>query len=158
MAFLAFSTIDLLEAERGVLSTTLLSFSRNLTAYHLFLFSVMSAGSTPSTSATAASNSLEKISLGRSASFFLATLTASSISLSRPVCFNADVSTIGQSRSMERRSMSILIPLLASRSAIFNAITTGIPVSIIWVVRYKLRSMFVASTRFTITSGSSFNR
>ncbi len=61
---------------------------------------------------------------------FFAALIASSISLSRPSPFSADVSTIGQSSSMERRLTSILIPLFSRRSAMFSAITTGTPVSI----------------------------
>ena len=139
-----------------MLSTTLLSFSRNFTAYHLFLSSEIVSGRTPFTSATAASISLEKISLGRSTSFLLATLIAVSTSASSPVCFRAEVSTIGQSNNIESLFVSILIPLFSRRSVMFSAITTGTPVSISCVVRYRLRSIFVASTRSIITSGLSF--
>ena len=117
-------------AERFILSTTLLSFSRNLTAYHLFFSSETELGRTLLTSATAPSSSSEKISFGRSISDFLATFTASSISLSSPSPFSADVSIIGQSSSIESLFTSILIPLFARRSAMFSAITTGTPVSI----------------------------
>ena len=140
-----------------MLSTTLLSFSRNLTAYHLFLSAVMLSGRTSATLATAFSISSVKISFGSAASFLWATSTALSISLSRPVCFNAEVSTTGQFINMERRSTSIFMPLFSRRSVMFNAMTTGTPVSMSWVVKYRLRSMLVESTRSTITSGFSFS-
>ena len=136
----------------------MLSFSRNFTAYHLLLSSEIDDGSTFLTSAIAASTSLEKISFGRSTVFFFATLIASSTTSSRPFPFNADVSTIGQFNNIERRSTSILIPRFSNKSAIFKAMTTGTPVSISCVVRYKFLSMFVASTKSMITSGFSFNK
>ena len=141
-----------------MLSVTLLSFSRNFTAYHLFLSSVTEAGSASFMSSTAFSRSLEKISPGRSACFLEATFTASSISASRPLCFKAEVSTIGQFSSMESRFVSMRIFRFASRSDMFSAITTGIPVSISCVVKYRFLSIFVASTRSIITSGFSFSR
>ena len=129
-AFLCASTVWAAALESFMLSTTLLSFSRNLTAYHLFFSSETESGRTLLTSATAPSSSAEKISFGRSISDFLATFTASSISLSSPSPFSADVSMIGQSSSIESLFTSILIPLFARRSAMFSAITTGTPVSI----------------------------
>ena len=53
------------------------------------------------------------------------------------------------------RSVSTRMPRFFSRSAMFRAMTTGTPVSISWVVRYRFRSMLVASTRSMMTSGSS---
>ena len=128
-SFLADSTMPAADAGSATLSTTLLSFSRNLTAYHLFLSAEMLSGRTSATAATAFSRSSEKISFGRSASFLWATSTALSISLSRPVCFKAEVSTTGQFINMERRATSIFMPLFSRRSVMFSAITTGTPVS-----------------------------
>ena len=102
------------------------------------------------------SNSDEKISFGRDTSFLRATLIASSIKSFNPVCFKADVSIIGQFNNIERRFVSILIFLFFNKSAIFKAITTGTPVSINCVVKYKFLSIFVASTKLIITSGLSF--
>ena len=135
---------------------TLLSFSSSFTAYQRFLSADIEAGSCCFTFSIAFSKSAENISAGNSTSFVLAVRIASSISLSRPSPFSADVSMIGQPSTMDSRSVSILISRFSSRSAIFKAITTGTPVSINCVVRYRFRSMLVASTRFTITSGCSF--
>ena len=65
---------------------------------------------------------------------------------------------IGQFNNIERRSTSILIPRFSNKSAIFKAMTTGTPVSISCVVRYKFLSMLVASTKSMITSGFSFSK
>ena len=127
-------------------------------AYHLFLSLPIEFGKTAITSLIAFSNFLEKISLGKIVSFFKAILTALSISISNPVCFNAEVSIIGQFNKLERRSTLISIFCFFTKSTIFKAITTGIPVSINCVVKYRFLSILVASTKLIITSGLSFNK
>ena len=136
-------------------SMTLLSFSRSLIANHLFWSASTASPTASSTFAIAFSTFPEKMPAGFFHSFFFAASIAFSTTSLRPVPFNAEVSTTSQPKISESFFTSILSPLFASRSAMFNAITTGIPISRIWVVRYKFLSMFVASTRLMIACGFS---
>ena len=73
----------------------------------------------------------------------------------RPVPFRAETSSTGQPSSLDIFTASILSPFFFTTSIMFRAMTTGMPISMTWVVRYRLRSRLVASTRLTITSGCS---
>ena len=55
-------------------------------------------------------------------------------------------------------AQSILSPFLRTRSIMLTAITTGMPSSISWVVRYRLRSMLVPSMIFRMASGFSLTK
>ena len=145
-----------MSALRPSCSTTLLSFSRTLIAYHLFSASGMLDGSSASIALTLSSTLPSKIALTVPAAWLFATLIASAITSFRPVFFSAEVSMIGQPSFLDSAFTSMLMPFFFRRSHIFKAITTGIPVSISCVVRYRLRSMLVASTKSTMTSGFSF--
>ena len=107
------------------------------------------------TSAIALSISSGNISPGSFISSSRAFFTAASTTDARPVFLSADVSTTGQPRTIDSLFVSIFSPRFSMRSAILSAMTTGMPVSMTWVVRYRLRSMFVASTRSMMTSGLS---
>ena len=86
-------------------------------------------------------------------SSYLATFIACSTSSSIPSFFAADIGITGIPKAASKPFMSILPPLLCTSSIIFKAITIGILSCISCIVRYKFRSMFVASTIFIIPSG-----
>ena len=54
--------------------------------------------------------------------------------------------------------MPLITEFCRTRSIMFTAMTTGMPSSISWVVRYRLRSMLVPSMMFRMASGFSFTR
>ena len=87
-----------------------------------------------------------------------AACTAVSMSSAMPCPLSAVVSTTGQPNCFDKPATSILSPFFFTRSIMLSATTTGTPRSRICVVRYRLRSRFVASTRFTTTSGPPSNR
>ena len=87
-----------------------------------------------------------------------AAFLAASISSLVPLPLSAVVSTTGTPSSAESFFTSIVSPRLLTMSIILSATTTGMPISSSCVVKYKLRSMLDASTKFTITSGFSFTR
>lgn len=66
------------------------------------------------------------------------------------------VRTTGQPRSSLRSSVSMMIPFFWIMSLLFRATTTGMPSSISWEVKKRLRPKFVASTILMMTSGPSF--
>ena len=75
-----------------------------------------------------------------------------------PVPFNAEISTTGQPSFLLSCPMLISSPDFFTMSIMFTAIRTGMPSSISWVDRYRLRSKLVPSTMFKITSGRSVIR
>ena len=84
-----------------------------------------------------------------------AILTAQSASAFKPSPLTADVSIISQPSCSESFFVSMRSPFFLTISIMFNAISTGMPISVSCVVRYRLRSMLDASTRLTTTSGRS---
>ena len=75
-----------------------------------------------------------------------------------PVPLSAEVSTMGHPSFRESWATSILSPFFLTKSIMLSAITTGSPRSSTCVVRYRLRSRFVASTRLITTSGRPSSR
>ena len=152
------STLLFTPASRVSWASTLLSLSRSLTAYHLLCTSGTPAGRQFSTSPMAASTSSANRFSGACSWLVLASFTAFSTTSFRPVLLRAEVSTISQPRAAPSFLASIRSPVFFNRSLMFRAITTGIPTSSTWVVRYRFLSMLVASTRLMMASGFSFNR
>ena len=75
-----------------------------------------------------------------------------------PVPLRAEISTMGQPSCRESSFVLILSPFFRTTSIILMAITTGMPSSVSWVVRYRLRSRLVPSTMFRMASGRSPTR
>ena len=107
-----------------------------------------------SASSTAASNFICDAGAFSVRAASMAALTTSSM----PRPFSAEVGTMGQPSSRDRPSTSILSPFFSTRSIMFSAMTTGIPRFRIWLVRYRLRSRLVASTRLITASGPPSSR
>ena len=63
----------------------------------------------------------------------------------------------GTPNSSSIRLTSMVPPLDATSSIMFSAITVGIPISSICMVRYRLRSIFMASTMLMMAFGFSFS-
>ncbi len=107
--------------------------------------------------ARACSTAPEKVCMGMGFPFWAAS-TASSAASVIPVLFNADMVTTLHPNALESSSVFILSPFFSTTSIIFMAITTGIPSSASWVVRYRFLSRLVPSTMFKIASGRSVIR
>ena len=75
-----------------------------------------------------------------------------------PSAFRADTGTTLHPRSLESLSTSIWSPSLRTWSIMFSATTVGMPVSMIWRVRKRFLSRFVASTMLMTASGLSLMR
>ena len=80
------------------------------------------------------------------------------ISSSIPFSLRAEILTTGSPIFFSSSSAFILSPFFSTASIIFKAMTTGTSISIICVVRYKLRSRLVASTMLITQSGFSSRR
>ena len=88
---------------------------------------------------------------------FFATLYALSTSSDMPSPLIALIGTHGIPNSLLSLSMSIVPPLARTSSIIFRARTMGTSSSSNCIVRYKFRSILVASTMLMIQSGRSSN-
>ena len=89
---------------------------------------------------------------------FFARTTALSAASTSPSFFSADMPITSQPRAFEIFAKSILSPFFLTTSIMLTAITIGSPSSASCVERYRLRSMFVPSTMFSIASGVSSTR
>ena len=84
--------------------------------------------------------------------------TALSAAAMPPSPFSALISTTSQPSASPSFFRSISSPFLRTRSIMLTATTTGMPSSMSWVVRYRLRSTLVPSTMFRMASGFSPTR
>ena len=84
---------------------------------------------------------------------YLATWSAWSINSSMPSFFAAEIGTTGMPRISSNSLTRMEPPFARTSSIILRASTTGIPNSMICMVRYRFRSMLVASTILMIPSG-----
>ena len=130
------------------------SFSNSLIAKNLFCSSGTSVSFFSTVSITL-STSGANLCTAAAALFFCASSIAFLVAFSIPVSFRAEISTTGQPSFSASFATLILSPFLFTISIMLTAMTTGIPSSISCVLRYKLRSMLVPSTRFRIASGLS---
>ena len=89
--------------------------------------------------------------------FFAVSMAARAASLT-PSPLRAEISTILQPSCRESSFTLMLSPAFFTRSIMLRAMTTGMPSSVSWVVRYRLRSRLVASTMFKMASGFSSMR
>ena len=74
-----------------------------------------------------------------------------------PAFFAAEIGTTGTPSMASIRLMSTVPPFLRSSSIMFSATTMGISIFSSCIVRYRFRSMFVASTILMIALGFSFS-
>ena len=65
---------------------------------------------------------------------------------------------MGQPSCRESSLVLMSSPFFRTTSIMLMAMTMGMPSSMSWVVRYRLRSRLVPSTMFKITSGRSPTR
>ena len=96
---------------------------------------LMAAPATSMTWAKASSTSLVKRRVVAGAAPFLPASMAAFTTSSMPRPLSAEVGTTGQPKRLARASTSILSPFFSTRSIILRATTTGMPRSMIWVVR-----------------------
>ena len=89
------------------------------------------------------------------ASRYFATCTAWSISSSIPSFFAAEIGTTGMPSISSISFTRTEPPFWRTSSIILSASTIGTSSSISCIVRYKLRSMFVASTMLMMPRGCS---
>ena len=132
------------------------SLSRSLIAKNLFC----SSGTTPvslfSTAPMISSALSQNSWTGVTFRWLWAMETALFAASVIPVPFRAEIVTTSQPSFFFSLSICIVSPFSQLISIIVDCMMTGIPSSRICVVRYRLRSIFVASTRSIITSGLSF--
>ena len=145
--------LDSSPAGRLSLSMVSCSPSKSLMAYQRAWRPLMRAPAMSITLARASSTFWPKPNSVVGAVPFFASAIARSISASMPRPLRAEVSTTGQPKWRESSATLMESPFFSTRSIMFRARTTGMPRSMIWVVRYRLRSRLVASTRLTTTSG-----
>ena len=70
-----------------------------------------------------------------------------------------NVKELSRQPSCRESSFTLMLsPAFLTRSIMLRAMTTGMPSSVSWVVRYRLRSRLVASTMFKMASGFSSMR
>ena len=98
----------------------------------------------------------EQKSILRGLSFFSAVSATTRMSSSTPSFFAAEMGTTGMPSLSDRPFISTEPWFPKSSSIIFSASTKGFPISMSCRVRYRLRSIFVASAMFMMTSGFSF--
>ena len=156
-AWMSCSMCALVSEEMFSPSMTLSSRSKTLMAYQRCCSSGIVCTTASSIWAIACSTGPEKVCIGTVLVFFAALMAASAASMT-PVPFKAEISTILQPSSRSSSLTLMLSPFFLTRSIMFSAMTTGMPSSVSWVVRYRLRSRFVASTMFKIASGRSVIR
>ena len=133
----------------------LLSFSSSLMAKKRRWHAGTLLSSFAATACTACSASLENLCTKTEPSCFCASSTAFCAAFWIPVPFNAEISSTSQPRFCPSLSVCIFSPDFSRISAIFTAISTGMPSSKSCVDRYRFRSRLVPSTMFKITSGRS---
>ena len=135
-------------------SSTFSSRSKIFTAYQRCCSAGIWCTAASSIWASACSTTPEKVCLGRVLADFAASIAACAASIT-PSPFSAEISTTLQPSSRESSEKLILSPFLRTTSIILTAITTGMPSSVSWVVKYRFRSRFVPSTMFRTASGRS---
>ena len=86
---------------------------------------------------------------------FLAASIAASAAAITPSPFRAEISMTLQPSAWDSSSILILSPFLRTMSIMLMAMTTGMPSSVSWVVRYRFRSRLVPSMMFRMASGRS---
>ena len=111
------------------------SRSKSLMAKNRFCSCGISSPSLASILSSASSTSGSNRCTGALMVFLPAILTAFSTASFSPLPLRAEISTTSQPRSFDRRLTSILSPFFSTRSIIFTAMTTGMPSSVICVVR-----------------------
>ena len=143
----------------GMLSfaSTLSSRSKILIAYQRCCSSGMECTAASSMWAMACSTGPEKVCIGTVLVPLAARIAASAASMT-PSPLSAEISMISQPSSRESSLTLISSPFLRTISIMLMAMTTGMPSSVSWVVRYRLRSRFVPSMMFRIASGRSVMR
>ena len=104
--------------------------------------------------ARACSTGPEKVCIGTVFPLLAASMAASAASRI-PVPFRAEISMILQPSCLLSWAVSILSPFFLTTSIMLMATTTGMPSSVSWVVRYRLRSRLEPSTMFKMASGRS---
>ncbi len=140
---------DISSHDSPILSIARTSLSRALTEYHLRCPSGTFPSSFPEISEMLFSRGSESLTgFGVSPADDIA-----SRSSSIPSPLSADIPTTLHPSALESFSVSITVPSLLTVSIMFSAMTVGMPMSSIWLVRYRFLSMFVASTMFIIASG-----
>ena len=93
----------------------------------------------------------KSIFLGRV--WLFATRSKRSTNSLTPSFLLAEMGTTGMPSASSRHFISMLPPEAVTSSIIFSASTIGSPNSITWSVKYRLRSMLVASTMLMTASG-----
>ncbi len=116
-------------------SRTLLSRSNSLTAYHRAASAGTAPAMIPVISERACSTCFPKVCCGLVPPFACAICTARSAACREPSPLIAEVSITSQPSISESFWVSIRSPFLRTISIMFSAITTGIPISVSWVVR-----------------------
>ena len=141
----------------GMLSfcSTLSSRSKILMAYQRCCSSGRVWTAASSMWAMACSTGPEKVCMGMVLVWPLAAFTAASAASITPSPFRAEISTISQPSWRDSSLTLIWSPFLRTTSIMFTAMTTGMPSSVSWVVRYRLRSRLVPSMMFRMASGRS---
>ena len=134
--------------------STLSSRSKILMAYQRCCSSGILCTAASSIWAMACSTGPENVCWGTVLPFFAASIAASAASI-MPVPLRAEISIILQPSWRESSSTLILSPLFFTTSIMLMAMTTGIPSSVSWVVRYRFLSRLVPSTMLRIASGRS---
>ena len=130
------------------------SRSKSLMAYQRCCSGGMLCMAASSMWAMACSTAPEKVCMGTVLLVFAAVMAASAASMT-PAPFRAEISTTVQPRARESSWVLILSPFFRTTSIMLMATTTGIPSSVSWVVKYRLRSRLVPSTMFKMALGRS---
>ncbi len=144
-------------AERWSCSVALASLSKSFTANHLCC-SFGTRVSMDSSMWAMACSTLPVKTWGSSPFSLAAWAMASSAAFLVLSECRALISIVSQPSSFPSFAVSILSPFLRTRSIMLKAMTTGMPISTSWVVRYRFLSMLVPSTMFRMTSGFSLTR
>ena len=138
-------------------SSTLSSRSKILMAYQRCCSSGMLCTAASSIWAMACSTGPEKVCMGTVLVLAAAATAASAASIT-PSPFRAEISITLQPSSRLSSATLIWSPFLRTTSIMLMAMTTGMPSSVSWVVRYRLRSRLVPSMMFRMASGRSLIR